>query len=135
MEKMKYAILLLIGLLAGAMGATMVVNALRQRDAYARGVMDVMQHHYAGLREDIRARRCDAGKSALAITRLRATTDDIEASIYADSTPDAPFHEFTQRLNDALAAVPNPPPSDCVALAPFVQKIGKVCDDCHQQYR
>jgi cytochrome c556 len=132
---MKYAILLLIGLLAGAMGATVVVNTLRQRDAFARGVMDVMQHHFATLRENIRARRCDPIQSAHAITQMGALANDIEPAIYPDSTADAPFREFTGRFTDTLGAVPSPPPTDCAVLAPLVQKIGKVCDDCHQQYR
>ncbi len=137
---MKHVILLLIGLLAGAMGATVVVNTLRQRDAFARGLMDVMQHHFASLREEIRAQRCDVTdstqmKSAHAFAQLRVLADDIEPAIFADAIPEASFREFTQRLNAALDAVPSPPPADCAALAPLVQKVGKVCDDCHQQYR
>lgn len=137
---MKHVILLLIGLLAGAMGATVVVNTLRQRDAFARGVMDVMQHHYASLREEIRAQRCDVAdstqmKSAHAVTQLRALANDIELAIYADVIPEASFREFTRRLHASLDAIPSPPPADCAALAPLVQKVGKVCDDCHQQYR
>ena len=131
---MRNAILLLIGLFIGAMGATVVSNTLHERNAYARGAMDVMQHHYASLREDIRARRCDANRSTQAITQLRALSAEIGPSVYADAIPDAPFREFQQRLDTELTAA-TPPPADCAALAPLVQKIGKVCDDCHQQYR
>ncbi len=106
--------------------------------------MDVMQHHYASLREEIRAQRCDVTdstqlKSAHAVTQLRVLADDIEPAIYADVIPEASFHEFTQRLHAVPAAldafIPSTPPTDCAALAPLVQKVGKVCDDCHQQYR
>lgn len=137
---MKYAILFLLGLAVGAMGATIVVNTLGQRDAYPRGLMNVIGHHYGVLREELRAQRCDAtagvpSKSALAIGQLRGLADDINPAIYPDGAPDPPFREFTLRLHDALAEVPSPPPADCAALAPLVQKIGKVCDECHQQYR
>ncbi len=132
---MKHLMLLLIGLFVGAMGAAEVVNALARRDAYARGVMDVMQHHYATLRQDIRAQHCDATKSAQAIAQLRALAANVEPAIYPDSTPDASFRQFDERLHNELAHVPTPPPADCAVLAPLVQKIGKVCDDCHQQYR
>jgi cytochrome c556 len=132
---MKHLILLLIGLLVGAMGASIVANTLRQRDAYARGAMDVMQHHYGALREAIRAQRCDAQKTATDIAQLRALANDIEPAVYPDATPEAAFREFVERLHGALGEIPAPPPSDCTALAPLVQKVGKVCEDCHQQYR
>lgn len=132
---MRNAIVLLIGLLVGAFAGGMMINTLRQRDAFARGVMDVLQHHYGGLREDIHAQRCDATKSTHAFAQLRALAEDIEPAIYPDSTAEAPFREFTQRLTEALDAVPNPAPADCTQLLPLVQKIGKVCDDCHQQFR
>ena len=129
---MKFVILLLIGLLVGAMGATVVVNTLRARDAYARGLMDVMQHHYSGLRESLRSGRCDATTSAHALAQLRALAPDVDTAIYADATPDAPFREFSERFSTTLDAAT---PADCAALGPHVQRIGKVCDECHQQYR
>jgi hypothetical protein len=132
---MKPVILFVIGLFVGTMCATVVVNTLRERDAYARGVMDVMQHHYASLRQEIRAQHCDATKSAQAITQLRAMASEVEPAIYPDSIPDAPFREFNQRLHDDVEKIPTPPPADCAALAPLVQKIGRACDACHQQYR
>jgi cytochrome c556 len=137
---MKFAILFLLGLLLGAMGATIVVNTLGQRDAYPRGLMNVMGHHYASLREALRTQRCDnmSGtqlKSTLAIAQMRALTEDIEPAMYPGERADPPFREFNDRLRNALAEVPAPAPADCAALQPLVQKIGKACDDCHQQYR
>ena len=132
---MKFVILLLIGLLVGVMGATVVVNTLRARDAYARGVMDVMQHHYASLRESLRSGRCDATASAHALAQLRAQASDVDTAIYADATPEAPFREFSERFSTTLDAAAAATPVDCAQLGPQVQRIGKVCDDCHQQYR
>jgi cytochrome c556 len=132
---MKQIVLLLIGLVIGASGGVIVTNALRARDAYARGAMDVMQHHYGVLRESLRAQRCDAGKSTLALTQLRALSNEIEPAIYPDSTPESAFREFSTRLRDALDAGMVSAPADCAALAPVAEKIGKVCDECHQQYR
>lgn len=132
---MKQIVLLLIGLVVGAMGAVIVTNALRARDAYARGAMDVMQHHYGSLREDLRAKRCDARKSLLALTQLRALSNEIEPAVYPDSTPESAFREFSARLRDALDAGVAAAPADCGALAPVAEKVGKVCDECHQQYR
>jgi cytochrome c556 len=137
---MKFAILFLLGLLIGAMGATIVVNTLGQRNAYPRGLMNVIGHHYGSLRGALRTQRCDGMsgaklKSTLAIAQMRALTEDIEPAMYPDTPADPPFREFNDRLRNALAEVPSPTPTDCAALQPIVQKIGKACDDCHQQYR
>ncbi|MEP6938306.1 MAG: hypothetical protein ABI846_00965 [Rudaea sp.] len=129
---MKLVIALVVGVLVGAMCAVIVANTLRQRDAYARGLMDVMQHHYAGLRESVRARRCEPTASAHALAQLRALAPDIDAAVFADDTPEASFRELSARL---VTSLEHAPPADCAALAPIVQQVGKVCDECHQQYR
>lgn len=130
---MKLVIALVVGLLAGAMGAVVVANTLRQRDAYARGLMDVMQHNYSVLRESLRTRRCDPAATAHALGQLRALAPDIDTAVYTDNTPDAPFREFSGRLATTLEHAA--PAADCAALAPLARDIGKVCDECHQQYR
>jgi cytochrome c556 len=132
---MKNAILFLIGLFIGAAGASIAGNAMHARDAYARGAMDVMQHHYGSLRENLRAQRCDANQSKLALTQMRALSDEIAPAIYPDTTPESAFREFDTRLHDALDAGIAAAPADCAALAPIAEKIGRVCEECHQQYR
>jgi len=132
---MKNAVLFLIGLLIGAAGASIAGNALRARDAYARGAMDVMQHHYGGLRENLRAKQCKATNISLALSQLRALSNEIEPAVYPDSIPESAFREFSSRLRGALDAGIAVAPSDCAALAPVVDKVGKVCEECHQQYR
>jgi len=127
---MRSLVLVLSGLAVGAIAAANIINALRQRDAYPRGLMSVMQHHYAALREDLRRNHC--GDSTLAhLPPLRDMQTELAAAVYGDDTPDAPFREFDQRLHDALAAAP----ANCTELAPAVDKIGAACDACHRQYR
>ncbi len=128
---MRSLILLLLGVVIGAIGAASVVNALRQRDAYPRGLMNVLQHHYVSLREGVRARRCDDAPAHLAT--LRTLAGEIEAAVYPDEVADAPFREYLTHLRAALDAVPAT--ADCAALAPALPRIGNVCEDCHRQYR
>lgn len=125
--------LFLLGIVLGATGATQVINALRQRDAYPRGVMDVMQHHYALLRQDARLQRCDAKATAPPVWSLRELAGDLENVFYPDADADAPFREHAQRLRDGLTAAATA--TDCAALAPTVNKIGAACDACHREYR
>ena len=130
---MRNLILFLLGIAVGAIGAVNIVNALRQRDAYPRGVMNVMQHHEATLRQQLRQNRCNAKTAATAFANLQSMADELEPAFYPAETADAPFREFAQRLRDAVAATPAV--ADCPSLAPSVDKIGAACDACHRQYR
>jgi len=127
---MRQIILLALAIAIGAAGGISIVNTLRQRDAYPRGLMDVMQHHYAGLRDDVRRGHCE--ESAQHMNILRSLAEEIGPAMYGEDIPDAPFREFESRLADALSTST---PRDCKMLAPQVQKIGDTCDACHRQYR
>ena len=127
---MRQIILLILGIVIGAAGGISISNTLRQRDAYPRGLMDVMQHHYAALRDDVRRGRCEASAGHLAT--LRNLNAEIGEAVYGDDIPDAPFREYAARLSEALK---EPAPNECKALALQLQKIGDACDACHRQYR
>jgi hypothetical protein len=131
---MRYLLLLVLGLVLGAILASIVLNAMYRRDAYARGVMQVLQHEYAALHDRLRAGDCQQIDVAQSKRRLAELTEEIEPSNYAESKPDAPFREYTSRLRDAIAALPAEPTS-CAAAAPIVTRIGDACDACHRQYR
>lgn len=129
---MRHLLLLLIGLVVGAIGAASVVNVLAQRDAYARGVMQVMQHHYADLRAQLRSGRCNGPVHSKAM--LEALSEEVEPAVYAGDEAPPPFREYLQRLRDAVAQLPDAPAA-CAAIAPGVERIGNACDECHRQYR
>jgi cytochrome c556 len=131
---MRSLILLILGLVFGAVCTAITMNALAQRSAYARGVMQVMQHHYAELRNGQRSGRCDAATVTRAHEALRLLGDEIERSVYADSTPEPPFREYTDRLRSAVADLGDGTKS-CAAMAPIVNRVGDSCDACHRQYR
>ena len=131
---MRSLLLMILGLAFGATCATIAVNTLAKRDAYARGVMQVMQHHYAELRNSLHTGRCEAATVSRARDALRLLGEEIGPSVYGDGTPDAPFREYNDRLRGALADVGDGA-SGCAALAPVVNRIGDSCDACHRQYR
>ncbi|HSE11776.1 MAG TPA: hypothetical protein VLB69_03985 [Rudaea sp.] len=131
---MRSLLLLILGLAFGAICATIAVHALAQRDAYARGVMQVMQHHYAELRNGLRTGHCEAANVIRARDAMRLLGDEIAPSVYGDGTPDAPFREYNDRLRGALSDLGDGT-SGCAALGPVVNRIGDSCDACHRQYR
>lgn len=131
---MRSLILLILGLAIGAICASIVVNTLAKRDAYARGVMQVMQHHYGELRNGLRMGRCDATDVVRAREALRALSEEIGPSVYGDTTQEAPFREYADRLRNAVAELGDGT-QGCTALAPLVNHLGDSCDACHRQYR
>jgi cytochrome c556 len=130
---MRHLLLLGLGLVVGAMLAGIVANTLARRAAYARGVMQVMQHQYGELRDAMRRGRCE-GDFAPQRDLLARLTEEIGPATHGDDTPEASFREYTQRLRDAVAALP-PAGASCSALAPATMKIGDACEACHRQYR
>jgi len=131
---MRALILMILGLAFGAICTAIAMNALAQRNAYARGVMQVMQHHYAELRNGQRSGRCDAATTAPASESLRLLSDEIERSVYGDSTPEPPFREYTDRLRSAVADLGDGTKT-CAQLGPVINRVGDSCDACHRQYR
>ena len=129
---MRNLILLAIGLAIGIVGAASVLNALGQRDAYPRGLMNVMQYHYAALREDLRGNRCTT--APLDVNALRLLSRDVEIAMYPDGSADAPFVEYERRLDAGLTAA-SIAGTECAALKPAVDKITAACDACHHEYR
>jgi hypothetical protein len=129
---MRNLILLLIGLAVGAVAATSVLNALAPRDAYPRGLMNVIQHHYGELREAVRANRCAAAPAQ--VDALGMLSREVEGAMYPDGSTDAPFREYERRLDEGLAAAAAAG-TECTALKPAIDKITSACDACHRQYR
>ena len=129
---MRNLILLAIGLAVGAIAAMSVLNALGQRDAYPRGLMNVMQHHYAGLREGLRNNHCATAPAD--VDALRLLSRDVENAMYPDGSADPPFLEYEQRLDAGLIEA-SAAGTECAVLKPAVDKITAACDICHHQYR
>lgn len=126
---MRQAILFVLGLTVGAIAAANIVSTLRQRDAYPRGLMNVMQHATSLLHDAARANRCDATTQG-ALERLQGLAGDIESAVYGTEPPDPPFAEYAQRLRAAI-----PPSLECNRLPQSLDRVGAACDACHRQYR
>lgn len=126
---MRQAILFMLGLAVGAIAAANIVSTLRQRDAYPRGLMNVMQHDTGLLHDAARTNRCDAAIQGT-LERLHRLADDIETAVYGTEPPDPPFAEYAQRLRAAI-----PPSLECNRLPQTLDRVGAACDACHRQYR
>ena len=131
---MRNLLILALGFVLGAFAAAIVANTLARRDAYARATMQVLQQQYGLLREQVRSGACANTDPAPPRRLLTLLGQEIEPSAYPGATPPPPFREYTQRLHDAVAALPEGA-TTCAALAPLVSRVGPACEACHPQYR
>jgi len=132
---MRLVLLLLAGALVGALVAFSAANTLNQRHAWPRGVMSVMQHHYAALRSTRQRDRCDAASTAPHWRTLAAIGEDIEPAYGSTGTVEPDFKRQAQAFVAATAQFAAEPPRDCAALDQALPKLKEACDGCHRDYR
>ncbi len=126
---MRHVLLFVLGLAIGAIATANIVGALRQRDAYPRGLMNVMQHDSGVLHQAARSNHCDAA-TTVALDQLRSLSAGIETAVYGADPADPPFAEYAQKLRTAI-----PSTLDCKSLATDLLNTDAACDACHRQYR
>jgi hypothetical protein len=129
---MRALLILLAGVVIGALVAFSAANALYQRNAWPRGVMNVLQHHVGELRRLQRRNDCAPEKSAAHFQRLAQTGADIGPA-FTDEKPD--FHDQARRFVDASNRLGAEAPANCQALDQALQQTSDACESCHRQYR
>lgn len=131
---MRTLLLALLAAVIGALAAVQVVGALRQRDAYPRGVMDVMAAHAGALDHAVRTQRCTAEATAGNLAMLVTMSGEIPRA-FPDLMQDKQFAKFATDAHAFDQQVAANPPRDCPALNKTMAQIGEHCDQCHRIYR
>lgn len=131
---MRVLLLALMAAVIGALAAFQVAAALRQRDAYPRGVMDVMAAHAGALDHAVRTQRCSAESSAQNLSMLVTMSGEIPRA-FPDLMHDKQFAKFATDAHAFDQQVSANPPRDCPALNKAMAQIGGHCDQCHRIYR
>ncbi|MEO6967725.1 MAG: hypothetical protein ABI132_04605 [Rhodanobacteraceae bacterium] len=131
---MRTLLLMILAAAIGAIAAAQITDALRQRSAYQRAVMDVMAHHAGALDRSLHAQRCTATTTANDFAVLGTISGDIPEA-FPEMMSD---RHFVKLANDAHATIANVramPPTECAGLRTATAQIGQRCDACHQEYR
>jgi cytochrome c556 len=131
---MRTLLLALIAAVIGALAAVQVVGALRQRDAYPRGVMDVMAEHAGALDQSLRGQHCAADATAPNFALLVTMSGEIPRA-FPDLMGDRQFAKFAHDAHAFDQQVAANPPRDCPALRKAFAQINGHCDQCHRVYR
>ena len=131
----RYLFLFLIGLVAGVVGAVMVVRAIDARsDHFPESVMHVMAWHMGQLKHNADQNRCAATDTVPHVQALRAMANDIEPA-FADLRDDQRFAQHASDLRGALDATLANPPLNCPGVGTAMGKIGDACEACHKEFR
>lgn len=131
-QRMRAALLIVLGLFIGIIGTVFSLNALRQHQPLSHSVMSLMDHHAGELRTALKTQHCEAAPMRQHLTRLLQTQADI-----GEAFPgvDQPFLDEAAKLHDKTQAALDASPADCKALAAVLKPIAETCQSCHQQYR
>jgi hypothetical protein len=130
---MRYVIVLVVGLLAGAIVSGMFNSAMQRRNAFARALMNVMQHELGSARAAVRAGQCAAPSQQRAAEHLRLLGGDLEAALLADGTNDRVLSQYATDFGKATAAWN--PAGACPTQAEALTTIANACEACHRDYR
>lgn len=132
---MKWIILLLVGLMAGALLATSTIGALSARDRYPKAVMVVMQANLSAMQRGLRAKDCGLPAATRHAGQLAALVAEIPPAFASLERDSADFVRSRELLEQSIGALLREPPSDCEALNRSVTAIAQACDACHNGFR
>ena len=129
---MRAALLILLGLVIGILGATFTISALHQRTPLPKAVMTVMAFHMSQLDHAVKAQQCDAAATGAQLDRLRSTALDIPSAFKG---VEQPFLDASSKLQGTLRDATAAAPTTCAALAAALKPVENACDSCHKQFR
>lgn len=132
---MRTLLLMILAAAIGVLAAVQITGALRQRDAYPRGVMDVMAHHAGRLDRAAGAQTCLASTTGRDFAMLANLSGDIPQAFPDLMKTDKHFAMFATDAHATMQSAAAAPPRECGALKKTLAQIGQRCDQCHQQYR
>jgi len=130
----RYLFLILLGLVLGAIGAVMLMNAWRARqDPFPHALMHVQAWHMDQLKNDLKQNRCAATDILPHFEALRATAVDLEAAFPKLAT-DQRFADHASRFRGTLNGLREAPPVSCAGVQKAVADIGEDCKACHGDF-
>lgn len=131
---MRSVVMLVVGLVIGAVCTTMALRALNQGSEYPQGVMALMGVHLGAVRKAVEAGRCEAGEMARHAATLRLVAHDIEPAFLAGGDEPA-FAAHAVELRQAAGALEQAAGAGCAALSEAAASVGRSCKACHQEFR
>lgn len=131
----RYLVLLVLGVVLGAIATVMVMRALQQRqDPFPEALMHVQNWHMGQLKADMEQNRCNATDILPHLQALRVTATDIDAA-FPDLRDDQRFGVASAAMRATMDKVMTNPPLSCAGVGAAMKEIGQSCKGCHQDFR
>lgn len=130
---MRYALMLLIGLLAGFLMSSFATRALGQRHVWPRSVMTLIGVHQRALKRELAAPACRRAAADRELDRMAWLSDEIGPAFAERDDP--VFAGYRDDLQQAIARARAASTAGCAALVLPVQGITRACENCHRDYR
>jgi cytochrome c556 len=127
-------VLLLVGLVVGALCTLIAVNALNRETPYDRAVMAMMGQQMKAIGASVKASRCAQSDIAPRLQALRLLANDIEPA-FAGEQDDPQFGRYAADLRASADAALAAPPASCPAASATLSSLKKSCDSCHRDFR
>ncbi len=134
---MRYALLIVLGLVIGIVGTVMTMNALHNKPDFPRSLMTMQDFHLDALQDNIKQNHCATTDNVPHLQALRALSNDVEPIFMAgiDKEKKQDFGQKASNMRASIDAVLAAPPADCAAVGAAMTKIGHDCKSCHQEFR
>ncbi|MBX3692593.1 hypothetical protein [Dokdonella sp.] len=129
---MRFAIVLAIGILVGAICAMTAATILGQRHAYPKALMRVLKTQLGDARTAALDAGCAGNERRLAI--LVSLGGDIAHAIPHGDPPDRVFARYVDELQQATIAARDGA-ADCKAQGEALTRAANACESCHRDYR
>ena len=131
---MRYALLIVLGLVIGIVGTVMAMNARNSGPHLPQAMMAMQVFHMHSLDTNIKQNHCAATDNLPHLQALRALSNDIEP-IFLPVENETRFRQQASNLRASLDAVLAAPPADCAAVGAALTKIGHECKACHDEFK
>lgn len=126
--------LIVLGLFVGIVGTVMTVSALRHGPSLGESLMTLQDHHMDALGGNLKANRCALTDNLPNLQALRSLANDLEPA-FLPIDKEADFRQKASDLRASLDAALAAQPSTCPALSAAMQRIGRSCKSCHDEFR
>ncbi|PJK12868.1 hypothetical protein CO614_03180 [Lysobacteraceae bacterium NML120232] len=131
----RYLIVLVIGLVLGAIAAVMAMRSLEARkDHFPDSVMNVMGWHMGKLKGNIETNRCNATDALPHLQTLRRMGDDLDFA-FTDLASDERFAKHSANFRAVLDSALASPPLSCESLGKTLGDVGGQCKACHDDFK
>lgn len=131
---MRSVVMLLVGLIAGAIGGTTAMRTLSAGNEWPHGVMALLKQHHGEVRKVAGPEACDAAAVGRHAATLRQVAMDVEPA-FLPTENDPLFRNYAGDLRAAIAALEASLGQGCPAVAEAAAAVGDACKACHRDFK